>query len=108
MATVATTLAVTPSVPATSSSSVVPQNKAEQQKSQFLQLLVAQLKEQNPLDPKDGTEFISQLAQFSSLEELINIRTAMEGMKASTTTPAAPPPPTTTSSSTNPFEGIKE
>ena len=53
-------------------------SKAEQQKSQFLRLLVAQLKGQNPLDPKDGTEFITQLAQFSSLEELINIRTALE------------------------------
>ncbi len=56
-------------------------NKAEQQKSQFLKLLVAQLKGQNPLDPKDGTEFISQLAQFTSVEELINIRTALEKLQ---------------------------
>ena len=64
-------------------------SKAEEQKSQFLKLLVAQLKGQNPLDPKDGTEFISQLAQFSSLEELINIRTALEQLK--NTTPAGNP-----------------
>ena len=102
MATVATTQAVTPSVPATSSSSVVPQNKAEQQKSQFLQLLVAQLKEQNPLDPKDGTEFISQLAQFSSLEELINIRTAMETFSKNSAAASSTQP------STNPFQGAKE
>ena len=66
-------------------------HKAEQQKSQFLKLLVAQLKGQNPLDPKDGSEFISQLAQFSSLEELINIRTALENLKdVTSTTPGNP------------------
>jgi flagellar basal-body rod modification protein FlgD len=48
-------------------------NKAQTQKNQFLQLLVAQLKGQNPLDPLDGTQFVSQLAQFSSLEELTGI-----------------------------------
>ena len=63
---------------AASTASPLQPNKAQQQKSQFLQLLVAQLKGQNPLDPKDGTEFVSQLAQFSSLEELINIRTVLE------------------------------
>ena len=66
---------------ATTSTTLQSTSKAEQQKSQFLKLLVAQLKGQNPLDPKDGTEFISQLAQFSSLEELINIRTALEGIQ---------------------------
>src|SRR5881397_3776962 len=98
MATVAATQAVTPSVLPASSSSILPQSKAEQQKSQFLQLLVAQLKEQNPLDPKDGTEFISQLAQFSSLEELINIRTAMDAMSKASSANAATP-------AANPFQG---
>ncbi len=102
MATVAATQAVTPSVLPTSSSSILPQSKAEQQKSQFLQLLVAQLKEQNPLDPKDGTEFISQLAQFSSLEELINIRTAMETLSKNSAAASSAQP------STNPFQGAKE
>jgi flagellar basal-body rod modification protein FlgD len=55
-------------------------SKSDQQKTQFLQLLVAQLKSQNPLDPKDGTEFVAQLAQFSSLEELVNIRTVLENV----------------------------
>src|SRR2546422_6151975 len=100
MATVATTQAVTPSALPTSSSSLVPQNKSEQQKSQFLQLLVAQLKQQNPLDPKDGTEFISQLAQFSSLEELINIRTTLEtGLKPATAQNSS------SNSTVNPFNG---
>ena len=104
MATVATTQAVTPSAIPTSSSSIVPQNKAEQQKSQFLQLLVAQLKQQNPLDPKDGTEFISQLAQFTSLEELINIRTAMETLSKNSSAAAA----AAAQASPNPFQGAKE
>ncbi len=43
-------------------------------KDQFLQLLVTQLKNQNPLDPMKDTEFIAQLAQFSSLEQLVSIR----------------------------------
>ena len=53
-------------------------SQAEEQKSQFLQLLIAQIKGQDPLNPMDGTEFVAQLAQFSSLEELINIREVME------------------------------
>jgi flagellar basal-body rod modification protein FlgD len=54
-------------------------NAAQQQQTQFLNLLVTQLKEQNPLDPQDGTQFVTQLAQFSSLEELVNIRTILQG-----------------------------
>ena len=73
-------------------------NKAEQQKSQFLKLLVAQLKGQNPLDPKDGTEFVSQLAQFSSLEELINIRTTLDTISKTSATTAA-------TTAANPFQG---
>jgi flagellar basal-body rod modification protein FlgD len=41
-------------------------------KNMFLQLLVAQLRNQDPLNPKDGTEFIAQLAQFQQLEQSIN------------------------------------
>jgi flagellar basal-body rod modification protein FlgD len=41
--------------------------------SQFLQLLVAQLKNQDPLNPVDNQQFIAQLATFSSLEQLISI-----------------------------------
>ena len=40
----------------------------------FLQLLVAQIKNQNPLQPTDGVQFITQLAQFSSLEQLVAIK----------------------------------
>ena len=39
----------------------------------FLLLLVTQLSNQDPLNPMDGQEFAAQLAQFSSLEQLINL-----------------------------------
>jgi flagellar hook assembly protein FlgD len=43
-------------------------------KEVFLKLLVAQLQHQNPLNPMDGMQFVSQLAQFSELEQIIGIR----------------------------------
>lgn len=47
-------------------------------KDDFLKLLVAQIKNQNPLNPADGIQFLSQLAQFSQLEQLLYIRQAVE------------------------------
>jgi flagellar basal-body rod modification protein FlgD len=42
-------------------------------KNEFMKLLVAQMENQNPLEPQDNGEFISQLAEFSSLEEMQKI-----------------------------------
>jgi len=44
----------------------------------FLQLLVAQIKNQDPLQPADSVQFLSQLAQFSQLEQLIGIRQELQ------------------------------
>ncbi len=41
-------------------------------KNMFLQLLVAQLRNQDPMNPSDGTAFVGQLAQFQQLEQSIN------------------------------------
>jgi flagellar basal-body rod modification protein FlgD len=43
----------------------------------FLKILVSQLENQDPLNPMDGEQFAAQLAQFSSLEQLIQINTAL-------------------------------
>jgi flagellar basal-body rod modification protein FlgD len=47
-------------------------------KDEFLNLLVTQLRFQNPLEPLKDTDFIAQLAQFSSLEQLSNINTSLD------------------------------
>ncbi|MCX6635772.1 MAG: hypothetical protein NT090_11935 [Acidobacteria bacterium] len=49
-------------------------------KDDFLRLLVAQIRNQNPLNPADGVEFLTQLAQFTQLEELIGIRAQLEAL----------------------------
>jgi flagellar basal-body rod modification protein FlgD len=48
----------------------------------FLTLFTTQLKNQNPLDPMDNEAFVSQLAQFSSLEAMTGVRTSVENMAA--------------------------
>ena len=49
-------------------------------KEDFLALLVAQLQNQDPLNPSDPTEFTAQLAQFSSLEQLFTINSNLTEM----------------------------
>ena len=76
----------------------------------FLQLLVAQLQNQDPLNPTDSTQFVSQLAQFSELEQVMAIRgdtdtlatdaaAAATSTGATTTTPAGQTPATNQTSS---------
>jgi len=49
----------------------------------FLTMLVAQLQNQDPLNPMDGTDFSAQLAQFSQLEQLINLNDSMDSLSNS-------------------------
>ena len=49
-------------------------------KNDFLNMLIVQLQNQDPLNPADSTEFTAQLAQFSSLEQLSNINDSLKNM----------------------------
>ncbi|EXF45442.1 flagellar basal body rod modification protein [Pseudomonas sp. BAY1663] len=49
-------------------------------KNEFLELLVAQLNNQNPLEPQENGEFIAQLAQFSTVEGVEKLNTSMESI----------------------------
>lgn len=60
-------------------------NGADLDKDAFMLLLVTQFKYQDPLNPTDDKEFVSQMAQFSSLEQLINLNTSMEGLTTAST-----------------------
>jgi len=48
----------------------------------FLQLLVTQLEYQDPLNPMDDKDFVAELAQFSSLEQLTEINSGIDGLKS--------------------------
>ena len=50
-------------------------------KDEFLRLLIAQLKNQDPLSPMENTEFTAQMAQFSSLEQLFNVNDNLEDLQ---------------------------
>jgi len=57
------------------------QVKKELGKDEFLKILAAQFRGQNPLEPLKDTEFIAQMAQFSSLEELQNISAQLDAFQ---------------------------
>ncbi len=51
-------------------------------RTEFLTLLVAQLENQDPMNPQDGTDFTAQLAEYSQLEQLMNLNDSMEGLSS--------------------------
>lgn len=54
-------------------------------REEFLTLLVAQLQNQDPLNPAEGTDFTSQLAQYSQLEQLMNMNESMANLSTALT-----------------------
>ncbi len=67
-----------PSTTGTTSLSAASASATQVSEQQFLQLLVAQLQNQDPLNPMDGTQFVSQLAQFSELEQMIGVNQGVQ------------------------------
>lgn len=67
----------------------------------FLQLLVTQLQNQDPLKPQDPTQFVAELAQFSSLDMLGQINTSVQslGTQIGASSSSTATPSNTTSSS---------
>jgi len=54
-------------------------------KDDFLKLLVTQLKYQDPLSPLDNQDFMGTMAQFTALEQMVNVANALEDLKLSLT-----------------------
>jgi flagellar basal-body rod modification protein FlgD len=67
--------------------------------SAFLQLLVSQIQHQDPLNPSDGVQFLTQLTSFSQLEQLIQINQKLAVSPDSSSTTSTDP---SNSSTTNP------
>ena len=68
---------------ATTSSETISLGENQITGQDFLELLVAQLTHQDPLDPMDGTEFVSQLAELQSVSALGDISSYLEGSNIS-------------------------
>jgi len=88
----------TPPVPITGSSlssTTTGPGGTQPSEQMFLQLLVAQIKNQDPTSPSDPSQFVAQLAQFSQLEQVIAIRQDVDNINAS-----IPAPATTTNTGT--------
>ena len=81
----AATEATAPTGPAQPSSGAPSLTKSTKGMGQdeFLKMLVAQLKNQDPLNPMDGKDMAAQLAQFSTVEQLITMNKSLEAQAAS-------------------------
>jgi flagellar basal-body rod modification protein FlgD len=87
------------STPATPAITATNTNLANQ--NVFMQLLVAQLENQDPQNPADGTQFVTQLAQFTTLQE--NTQSTQDlGSILQIMQPAAPVTPAVPATSTTP------
>jgi len=65
-----------------SQSSSTTQASAPVTENMFLQLLVAQLENQDPMNPTDSTQFVTQLAQFQQMEQSMNMGTDVSAIRS--------------------------
>lgn len=63
--------------------------KEKLDKDAFMKILVAQLQHQDPLHPMEDRDFIAQMAQFSALEQMTNVSTAMGSLQKTNNLSAA-------------------
>ena len=82
MSSVAGTYYVSPDDEKIQASSVNRQPQNDLDKDAFMQLLVTQLRYQDPLNPMDNQAFMAQMAQFSALEQMMNMSVAMDKSNA--------------------------
>ena len=66
----------------TASTATASTSTSQVTKNMFLQLLVAQIKNQDPLNPTDGVQFLTQLAQFQQLEQSMNMGEDLSAVRA--------------------------
>lgn len=68
----------------TAATSAATVKKGELGQEEFLRMLIAQLENQDPLNPQDATQFTAQLATFSSLEQLMSIKSGVDSLGKTT------------------------
>jgi len=97
-------LAADPTAP-TASSTVDPTSTSSlTNETTFLKLLMAQVQNQDPMNPTDSTQFVGQLVQFSSLEQLLSINQGIQTLDSKTPAPTPAPTPTPT----NPINSVAQ
>ncbi len=84
---------------ASGSNSTAPTGASDITSSDFLTLLVSELKNQDPTQPTDPNQYITQLAQVNSLEQLISINTGIASLDSAVSTTTPPPDKSASSAS---------
>jgi len=100
MTNVTNPLAAAPQAPTGSTADASSSTNSLANQNVFLQLLIAQLENQDPEDPSDGTAFVTQLAQFSTLSNSTQMLTDLGAIQQSVATLAAAAPASGTTSTT--------
>jgi flagellar basal-body rod modification protein FlgD len=85
----------TPSTAATDSLNALSNEQA------FLKLLVSQMQHQDPMNPTDSTQFLSQLTEFSQLEQLIHVRGDLDSLSGNAAPQTGAQTPQTNTPQTN-------
>lgn len=92
------------SATAAGNTAIAPPTDPLASESTFLTLLVSQLQNQDPLDPVDSNQFVSQLTSYSQLEQLIGIHSDTTSLSQAVTSSATAPAttPATAAASVDP------